>query len=55
MNRRYFEGYYAPEAGRPRVSLEFLETLAPFLAREVRRQGRLRPEDRPALPEPSQR
>lgn len=42
--QRYFDLYWAPESNPP-VPLWFLEKEAPFLVREMRRQGRVRPED----------
>jgi len=46
MRRRYFERYWNPkDPGKP-VPLWSLEQDAPFLAREMRRQGRIREEDK---------
>lgn len=45
MCRRYFEFYWKPK-GRP-IPISFLEEQAPFLAREMLRQGGIRPEDAP--------
>lgn len=44
MRRRYFNLYWTTKGPIP---LGFLEEQAPFLAREMRRQGRVRPEDLP--------
>jgi hypothetical protein len=45
--RRAANAYWSPPAGKPPVPLWFLEENQPFVARELRRQGRLRPEDLP--------
>ena len=46
MNSRYFSLYWRPPDPTRPIPLWFLEKHAPFLARELRRQGRVRPEDR---------
>jgi|JI10StandDraft_1071094.scaffolds.fasta_scaffold494876_2 hypothetical protein len=48
---RYFNLYWAPDFGS-HVPLSFLEKEAPFLVREMRRQGRVRPEDDKRSPLP---
>lgn len=48
--RRYFDLYWSPSDPTKPVPLWFLEEQAPFLAREMRRHGRVRPEDRAAPP-----
>jgi hypothetical protein len=45
MRRRFFEAYWFPKDPSKPVPLWFLEEQAPFLTREMRRQGRVRPED----------
>lgn len=45
VRRRWFEAYWLPRDPSRPVPLWFLEEQAPFLAREMRRQGRVRPED----------
>ncbi|WP_228557367.1 hypothetical protein [Myxococcus sp. AB025B] len=45
MCRRYFDDYWNPPDPRRPIPLWFLEREAPFLARELRRQNRIRPED----------
>jgi hypothetical protein len=45
MRRRWFNMYWAPREPSKPVPLWFFEEHAPFLAREMRRQGRIRPED----------
>ena len=47
--RRYFDLYWQPKDPSRPIPLWFLEEQAPFLAREMRRQRRVRPED---LPQP---
>lgn len=42
---RYFDAYWKPKDPARPIPLWFLEQQAPFLAREMRRQGRVRPED----------
>jgi len=42
--KRYFDMYWAPPDPAQPLPLWFLETQAPFLAREMRRQGRVRAE-----------
>jgi hypothetical protein len=42
--KRYFDLYWNPPDPAQPLPLWFLETQAPFLAREMRRQGRVRPE-----------
>lgn len=43
---RYFNLYWKPDDPSRPMPLWFFEKQAPFLARELRRQGRIRPEDR---------
>jgi len=50
LRRRYFDLYWSPQDPAKPVPLWFLEQEAPFLVREMRRQGRVRPEDAPARP-----
>ncbi len=45
MRRRYFDLYWQPKEPQKPIPLWFFEVQAPFLAREMRRQGRARPED----------
>ena len=45
MCRRYFDSYWRPLVPHQPVPLWSLERDAPFLVREMRRQGRVRPED----------
>jgi hypothetical protein len=45
MRRRWFNMYWVPRDPSRPVPLWFFEEHAPFLAREMRRQGRVRPED----------
>jgi hypothetical protein len=45
MRRRYFELHWAPKDPARPVPLWFIEEQAPFLTREMRRQGRVRPEE----------
>ncbi|WPB75014.1 hypothetical protein KYC5002_39210 [Archangium violaceum] len=52
MRRRWFNMYWAPRVPSQPVPLWFFEENAPFLAREMRRQGRIRPEDQGAGPAP---
>lgn len=49
--RRYFDLYWNPPDPTRPVPLWFLAEEAPFLVREMRRQGRVRPEDLPGPPE----
>ncbi|WP_437713527.1 hypothetical protein WMF45_47115 [Sorangium sp. So ce448] len=51
--RRYFDLYWQPKASSRPIPLWFLEEQAPFLAREMRRQGRVRPEDLEAPANPA--
>ncbi|WNG23971.1 hypothetical protein F0U62_07985 [Cystobacter fuscus] len=50
---RYFDSYWHPKDPAHPLPLWFLEENAPFLAREMRRQGRVRPEDLPPGPHSS--
>ncbi|NVJ03349.1 hypothetical protein HV824_35365 [Myxococcus sp. AM009] len=45
MCRRYFDSYWSPAVAHQPVPLWSLERDAPFLAREMRRQGRIRDAD----------
>lgn len=45
QRERYFNLYWQPEDPSRPIPLWFFEKQAPFLAREMRRQGRIRPED----------
>lgn len=45
MRRRYFELHWAPKDPTRPIPLWFIEEQAPFLAREMRRQGRVRSEE----------
>jgi hypothetical protein len=45
MRIKFFESYWRPKVPSQPVPLWHLEEQAPFLAREMRRQGRIRPED----------
>jgi len=48
MRKRWFDAYWLPKNPTQRVPLEFLENQAPFLARELQRQGRVHPTDQRA-------
>ncbi|HZH76745.1 MAG TPA: hypothetical protein VEY88_11970 [Archangium sp.] len=50
MRLKFFEYYWRPKDNSRPVPLSFLEEQAPFLARELHRQGRIRPEDGGAPP-----
>lgn len=50
--RRAANVYLSPPSGKPPVPLWFLEQNEPFVARELRRQGHLRPEDAPPTATP---
>jgi hypothetical protein len=52
-HRRWFDAYWQPEVSSQPIPLWFLEKRAPFLVREMRRQGRIRPEDGGAPPTPA--
>jgi hypothetical protein len=52
MRRQWFNTYWSPKVPSRPVPLWFLEERAPFLAREMRRQGRVRPEDKEQAPPP---
>lgn len=54
VHRKWFESYWRPRNPARPLPLWFLEERAPFLAREMRRQGRVRPEDEGGTPPPSQ-
>ena len=49
LRERYFNDYWNP-VQLPAVPLWYFEREAPFLAREMRRQGRVRPEDANPVP-----
>ncbi len=53
-HRRWFEAYWHPDDPSRPIPLWFLEKRAPFLARELRRQGRIRPEDGGSPPQSPQ-
>ncbi|MBZ4334805.1 hypothetical protein [Corallococcus sp. AS-1-12] len=46
---KWFETYWKPMVPTQPIPLWFLEQRAPFLVREMRRQGRIRPEDAAGL------
>ncbi|QAT89183.1 hypothetical protein EJ065_7668 [Corallococcus coralloides] len=48
-HRSWFETYWKPAVPSQPIPLWFLEQRAPFLVREMRRQGRIRPEDAASL------
>ncbi|RKH94097.1 hypothetical protein [Corallococcus sp. AB038B] len=48
-HRTWFETYWKPAVPTQPIPLWFLERRAPFLVREMRRQGRIRPEDAASL------
>ena len=52
MHRKWFECYWQPKEPTRPIPLWFLEERAPFLARELRRQGRIRPDDGGTNPPP---
>jgi hypothetical protein len=53
QRRRWFEDYWQPKVPSQPIPLWFLEERAPFLVREMRRQGRILPADGgPAAPIP---
>jgi hypothetical protein len=50
--RRWFEDYWQPRVASRPLPLWYFEERAPLLAREMRRQGRIRPEDQAGPPPP---
>lgn len=48
MRRRYFDTYWNPDVPGQPIPLWFIEKQAPFLAQEMRRQGRIRADDQEA-------